>query len=579
MNLQGVYHRPKSNFCYGYSEDVIDIRLRAAKDDLKEVKLVYGDKYDWDNSNKEVLMEFTCSDTLYDYYVTSITPPNKRLSYYFIVEDEVEVYYYTEWGLSKKIDKKDLYLQFFNYPYHHRGEIHNVPEWVKDAVFYQIFPERFYNGDKTNDPEDITEWGIEPKSNSFYGGDLKGIIEKLDYLEELGINAIYLTPIFEANTNHKYDTTNYLKVDPHFGDLDTLKELVSNCHEKGIKVILDAVFNHCGFDFKHFQDVLKKGKESRYFNWFHINKTPIDVSSPSYDAFAFVPNMPKLNTENPEVKKYLLNVATYWIKEADIDGWRLDVANEVDHGFWREFREAVKAVKSDVYIIGEIWHDSLPWLMGDQFDAIMNYPVTRACTEFFAYDNIDSEEFKDQINNTIMRNTRQVNNVMFNLLDSHDTSRFLTKCNEDIRKLKLASVFQLTYVGAPCIYYGTEIGITGGEDPDCRKTMDWDKKMWNIELYNFYRSMIQLRKDYEALRRGTFQWIDNLDGIIGYKRKTEKEEIIVLLNNSRLSKKVKLNIEGKKIINMLDTREEYPSSNEIELTINEHGFKMYVNKD
>ncbi len=581
MNLHAIYHRPKSNYCYAYDKNTVHIRIRSAKGELTKVSLIYGDKYNWENTKTELDMNYICCDNLFDYYMLSINPHNNRLSYYFIVEKDFERYYYTEWGFFKSVEQKDLYLHFFNYPYINEVDIHSVPEWVKDAIFYQIFPERFFNGDKSNDPENITKWGSLPESHSFYGGDLKGIINKLDYLEELGINALYLTPIFHASTNHKYDTTDYMKIDPHFGDLDTVKELVSKCHKKGIRIILDAVFNHCGYYFEPFQDVLQKGEESIYYNWFHIKNTPIKTNPPNYHSFGFTPQMPKLNTENPEVMKYLLNVAAYWLKEVDIDGWRLDVANEVDHSFWREFRKVVKSIKKDAYIIGEIWHDSLPWLMGDQFDSIMNYPVTRACFEYFAYEKIDSKEFKEFINSTIIRNTTQVNEVMFNLLDSHDTSRFITRCGGDFRKLILAMIFQLTYIGVPCIYYGTEIGIKGGDDPDCRRTMEWDEKKWNKDLLKLYRSMIYLRKNHESLRRGSFKWINGISDIIGYIRKTEEEEIIILINNNDEDRKVNLNTGVKKIANLLDKNEIYSSDNNssnIELTVNQRDFKIFITK-
>jgi len=537
MILQGVYHKPKSNYCYAYDENTVYIRIRTVKGDISNVKIIYGDKYDWEN-HKEAFMIPIASDKLYDYFSIEVKVSTKRLAYYFLLKDKNEEFFYTEWGFSKTINENELYLHFFQYPYINRVDVHKVPEWVKDAVFYQIFPERFSNGDLSNDPQELEEWGNTPKPRNFFGGDLKGIIHKLDYLMDLGINAIYLTPVFEAPTNHKYDTTDYFKIDPHFGDLDTLKELVDKCHNNGIRIILDAVFNHSGFFFPPFQDVVEKGAKSKYYNWFHIKQWPIKLEPPSYDTFAFVSHMPKLNTEDPEVRKYLLDIGRYWVKEADIDGWRLDVANEIDHSFWRDFRRAIKDVKEDAYIVGEIWHDSLPWLMGDQFDAIMNYPFMRVCLEYFANENMDELEFMDSISDTQMRNTKQVNEVMLDLLDSHDTARFLTKSNGDINRLKIAAAFQLTYLGAPCIYYGTEIGMEGGNDPDCRRTMEWKEEKWNHQLYQYYKKLIYLRRKHGALRSGEFKWIKNLDKIIGYERKTEEETIIILINKHDQDKEV-----------------------------------------
>ncbi|RKD22389.1 Glycosidase [Caminicella sporogenes DSM 14501] len=573
MNLQAIYHKPKSNFCYAYNENVIHIRLRAEKGDIKKVFLVYGDKYNW-NEKQELVMKLTCSDDLYDYFTIEVTPKSKRLAYYFKIEGDNETFYFTEWGLINDINEKEVYLHFFQYPYLNKEDIHIVPEWVKDTVFYQIFPERFFNGDTSNDPDKLTKWGELPTSDSFYGGDLKGIINKLDYLEELGINGIYLTPIFEAPTNHKYDTKDYFKVDSHFGDLEILKELVSKCHERGIKVILDAVFNHCGYFFEPFQDVIKRGEKSPYYDWFHIHKWPIETNPPSYDTFAFTYYMPKLNTANPEVRDYLLKVARYWIDEADIDGWRLDVSDEVSHAFWREFRRVVKEAKEDAYIIGELWLDAYPWLKGDQFDAVMNYPLMRALLQYFAYENISNNQFKELINKIIMRNTMQVNEVMFNLIESHDTSRFLTECNKNVKKLMMAATFLFTYIGTPCIYYGTEIGMEGGYDPDCRRPMEWDKRAWNLELFNYYKKLIKIRKQNKVLRRGSFEWINDLEEIIGFIRKYEEEKVFVLINNYNFDKKVTLKIDGK-YIDVL-TGEIFKSDNNLDIDIPMYSARILI---
>lgn len=553
MNLQAIFHQPKSNYCYAYNKETIEIRLRAGKEDLTKVTLVFGDKYDWKNK-VQIPMKVVLSDELYDYFTVKLKAPNDRLSYYFIIEKEEEKKYYTEWGLLEDIDEDEIHLHFFNYPYVNEIDIHRTPDWVKDSIFYQIFPDRFYNGDSTINPKEMEKWGKAPKWNNFFGGDLKGIEKQLDYLEELGINAIYLTPVFQSTTNHKYNTTDYMKIDPHFGTKETLKELVAKCHEKGIKVVLDAVFNHSGDDFAPFQDVVEKGKESSYHEWFHINSFPITTNPLNYDTFGFVDSMPKLNTANEELKKYLLDIGKYWIEECDIDGWRLDVANEVDHNFWRDFRKAVKEVKEDAYIVGEIWFDSLPWLRGDQFDATMNYPVTRACKHFFAYENIHVNEFKNVISSTLMRNTQQVNEVMLNLLDSHDTERFLTSCNGDADKLILSETFLLTYVGAISIYYGTEIGMEGKTDPDCRRTMDWNKNNWNQHIYQSIKKLIQIRLNHKALRRGSFKWIDGLNEILGFIRENEEEKIIVLINNSNINKEVELDIDSTECTELIEDK-------------------------
>ncbi|WP_411675123.1 glycoside hydrolase family 13 protein [Cohnella faecalis] len=406
-------------------------------------------------------------------------------------------------------------------------------------MFYQIFPERFANGDPTNDPEGTEQWGGKPGLNNFFGGDLQGIIDHLEHLTSLGINAIYLNPVFEGTTNHKYDTKDYFKVDPHFGTNDKLKELVKACHERGIRVLLDAVFNHSGHTFEPFVDVMEKGASSAYADWFYVREWPLTVKDgvPTYDTFGFEPIMPKLNTANTEVKEYLLKVAKYWIEEVGVDGWRLDVANEVDHAFWREFRKTVKGVNPDAYILGEIMHEAVPWLLGDQFDAVMNYPFTKACLDFFAHDRIGANQLANRLAGQLTSYPSQVNEVAFNLLGSHDTARLLTLCEGRTERLKLATLFQFTFPGAPCIYYGDEIGMDGGHDPDCRKCMEWDPQKQNGDLLQFFKQTISLRHQYPALQDGALTFLQDQanDQNLIYERRDAQDRFVILINKSESS--------------------------------------------
>ena len=542
MLFNAVYHRPKGNFAYAYDKQTIHIRIKTAKADIEKCYIVFGDKYDWSNQYSVKSMTKLCSDALFDYWQANIVPPNRRLCYMFLFESGKEKYWYTEYGFHKEQPTDVNFM--FEYPFLHEIDIFKTPDWVKDAVFYQIFPERFANGDKTNDPEPIEKWGNKPTRDNYFGGDLKGIIDKLHYLEKLGINAIYLTPIFEANTNHKYDTKDYMRIDPQFGDIDTLKELVSKCHDKGIRVILDAVFNHSGYYFPPFQDVLKKGQKSKYCDWFHIYSYPIKIKPrPNYHTFAFEYHMPKLNTENPEVKRYLLDVAEFWIREVDIDGWRLDVANEVDHAFWREFRQVVKTAKPDAYILGEVWHDAGPWLQGDQFDGVMNYPFTNMVIEFFCKNSMDAKEFTSSLNKFMFRYPHQANQVLLNILDSHDTQRLLTQCKGNKALFKLAVLFQMTYIGVPCIYYGDEVGMEGLDDPDCRRTMMWDENEQDRDLLKFYKDCIALRKRHTALRRGYCKFIYASDSQLVMKRYTDSNEVLIAFNVSNKPTKIDIFID------------------------------------
>ena len=530
LNRHALQHIQKSNYAYGINKETLCIRLRAAQNDLTKVEIIYADKFDMEHSlTKE--MNKILSDGLFDYYETHISMEQNRYVYYFKLYKGEEVVFFGENGVEETLDSKTLHYSVFQFPFLHQIDTHQIPKWCKNAIFYQIFVERFFDGDPTNNPENIRKWGELPTGHSYYGGDLRGIIKKLDYLQDLGINALYLTPIFEANTNHKYDTKDYMRIDPAFGTQEELKELVEKAHQKGIYIVLDAVFNHCGYHFAPFQDVLEKGKASKYFDWFHISGDKVTTSPANYLRFAFSNNMPKLNTSNKEVQDYLLGVATYWIKECDIDGWRLDVSDEIDHVFWRKFREAVKSVKQEALILGENWHDAYAWLQGDQYDGVMNYGVTKACLDFFAYNNIEANEFAYALSHLLVRNSEHANTCMLNLLDSHDTARILTLCKGNKDKVKLALTFLMSFVGMPCTYYGTEIAMEGENDPDCRRTFDWNEENWEDTFHNYYKKIISIRKEYKPLTVGTVRFTYEKD-IFVMERCYEHEKVVVVINNS-----------------------------------------------
>jgi glycosidase len=532
MLLEAVYHRPKQNWAYAYDGKTLHIRLRTKKDDVTAVEAIVGDKYAWKQTVTVIDMRIFSSDSLFDFWETAVIPPFRRLRYAFHLRDGDETILLTDKGFEHVLP--DNPNSFFDFPYINPADVFEPPAWVKDAVFYEIFPERFAKGDPSLDPENAEPWGGEPTPQNFFGGDLQGVIDRLDHIAGLGINAVYFTPLFEATTNHKYDTQDYMKVDPHFGTNMKLKELVDACHARGIRVLLDAVFNHSGKTFPPFVDAQINGRQSKYAEWFHVREWPLQVVDgvPTYETFAFEPLMPKLNTEHPEVKQYLLEVARYWIEEIGIDGWRLDVANEVDHQFWREFRHTVKSVNPEAYILGEIWHDSMMWLQGDQFDAVMNYPFTNAVLDFFAHQTIDAKAFADAIGAQLAAYPKQVTETAFNLLDSHDTPRLLTICDDNTDAMKLSSLFQLTYPGTPCIYYGDEVGINGGGDPGCRKCMVWDPAEQNNELLQFYKTAIGLRRRYSALRSADIRFVHvgATDGTLAYERRDGDQRLLIALN-------------------------------------------------
>ena len=412
-----------------------------------------------------------------------------------------------------------------------------TPEWVKHAVFYQIFPDRFANGDPTNDPENVQPWGTTPNLHNFMGGDLQGIIDRLDYLADLGITALYLNPIFQATSNHKYNTFDYLRIDPHLGDLATFHRLIAQAHERGIRVVLDGVFNHCGRGFYAFHDIMENGGSSPYRNWFYIERFPINPYNgdqpANYRTWWDFRSLPKFNTDHPPVRRYLLNVARYWIAQG-VDGWRLDVPNEIaDHNFWREFRDVVKDANPDAYIVGEIWNDATPWLDGSQFDAVMNYLFRDLCRDFFARDSFRADSFGAGIDHLLKLYRREATEAQLNLLGSHDTARFRTEASGDLTRLRLATLFQMTFPGAPCVYYGDEVGMDGGPDPFCRGCFPWDQSRWDMQIFQWTRRCIAMRREHPALRTGEYRSLlaRSTVNIYAYARWNNDEQLVLAINN------------------------------------------------
>ncbi len=435
-----------------------------------------------------------------------------------------------------------------------------TPDWVKDAIFYQIFPDRFARGRAVPKPTNLQQWGSPPTRHGFQGGDLIGVMEKLDYLTDLGINAIYFNPIFQSASNHRYHTHDYFQVDPLLGGNKALRQLLDAAHARGVRVILDGVFNHASRGFFQFNHILECGSESPYVDWFHIKGYPLhayDTSQkPNYGAWWNLHALPEFNTENPTVRRFILDVARHWI-EFGADGWRLDVPSNIDDDdFWREFRQVVKAANPQAYIVGEIWVNEVDrtgerWLKGDQFDAIMNYGFTAACIGFFVGDwldpalvkgqgyepirPLDAEAFADQIDTMLNRYAPPIVYSQLNLLDSHDTARFLTVSRDDKRLLKLAALVQMTYPGAPSIFYGDEVGLRGGRDPDCRRAMPWDAAQWDTELLDFFKRVIAIRHAHPALRRGDYVrlYASAPLGVYAFLRQMGEERLVIVLNNGK----------------------------------------------
>ena len=423
-----------------------------------------------------------------------------------------------------------------------------TPEWVKDAVFYQIFPDRFARSETVAKPSNLEPWDTPPTTYGYKGGDLVGIAENIDYLADLGITAIYLNPIFASAANHRYHTHDYFQVDPILGGNAALRKLLDVAHTRGIRVILDGVFNHASRGFYQFNHALENGHASPYLDWFYFSDFPVRAYTdyPNYAAWWNLPALPKFNTSTKAVREFLWSVGRYWL-EFGIDGWRLDVPEEInDDEFWREFRRQVKSVNPEAYICGEIWTNASRWLQGDQFDSVMNYLFTRCCLAFFVQDidfgaldgtgisgwleRVDAKTFQRAILDLLSLYPKEITGAQLNLLNSHDTARYINIARGDESALRLATLFQMSYPGAPCIYYGDEIGLGGGKDPDSRRAFPWDKARWNTSLQSFFKKATDARHDHPALRRGSFDPLYAEGQLFMFGRQDNEEKMVIALN-------------------------------------------------
>ncbi len=529
MTENAIFHEPESKYCFATGKNTLKLRLRVARyDKIDKIEVIYGGKYEFAIKQLSKQMQVIAKDRLFSYYGVELHLCDLRLTYVFKITEKKNILYFSEDGLSDNYDFEFNYYNCFQYSYINEVDIHKSVEWTKSAVFYQIFIDRFCIGNKMKDCSYVNmNWGDIPTPKSFAGGDLDGITQKLDYLISLGINCIYLTPVFKSPSNHKYDIEDYYAVDERFGGKEGLITLVKKAHERGVKVVMDAVFNHCSENNALFYDLKKKGETSKYKDWF-IVKT---FSPLTYEKFASCDYMPKFNTSNEEVCKYLIEVAKYWTKELDLDGWRLDVSDEVSHNFWRLFRREIKEIKQECILIGENWHNANVYLRGDQFDGIMNYALTKSCLDFFAFDTFNSQAFADKLGELFMRNSDVVNDMMLNLIDSHDTHRFLTRVNANVKKLMSALAVIFFYPGMPCIYYGTENQMLGGYDPDSRRTFDWSMEKEETPVKELIRRLSLLKKQ-EDFNKSTF-FVECKNDLVILQRKGKESSYRLIINGGQ----------------------------------------------
>ena len=452
-----------------------------------------------------------------------------------------------------------------------------TPAWVRDAVFYQVFPDRLARSGRVEAPGELEPWDTEPTVEGFKGGDLYGVVAHLDRLVKLGINALYLNPVFASASNHRYHTDDYYHVDPLLGGNEALRELLDEAHVRGMRVVLDGVFNHSGRGWWPFHHVLENGMQSPYRDWFSLSAgvragtqalspfpsdrqlAEIDAGhaagSPAgslsreilgYEAWWDLPKLPKINLDEPHARELILDVSEFWIRFG-IDGWRLDVPEEVGADFWREFHARVRAVNPEAYLVAEIWHDKPEWLRGDMFDAFMNYPLALAVLGFSAQDHLDigihvpfeyegklaplsGPALWERIEELQRVNHPAVTAVQLNLLGSHDTPRARTICGGDIDSIRLAALLQLTLPGAPCIYYGDEIGMEGIMDPMCRRAFPVDPGEWERDPYPWMADVIALRHSSRAFRDAELALLGTSRAAVAYLRRSGDEAFAVIVN-------------------------------------------------
>lgn len=521
MNPATIFHRPMSEYAFALDDTHYIFRLRTGKGEAESVRFYYADRAVMTPKLQfaPLPMEKFRTDRYFDWYEIRLETRFERIAYYFELQNGVETLFY--YGDCYEMAGTPTRADYFQLPFNHRADRFAAPAWTRDAVVYNIFPDSFAARKR------LAPNGAPPCR----GGTVRGVTENLDYIASLGFNCIYLNPIFTARSYHRYDTLDYYRIDPHMGAEDDLRDLVRRAHALGIRVILDGVFNHVSSDHPFFRDVLEKGRASRYYSCFYAlpetPRLPAAGELPGYTCFSYVADMPKTNTADPFLRQYFCDVGAYWVRKFDVDGWRLDVANELDDGFLRAFRASVKAAKSDALIVGEVWENAAHYLGGDMLDSAMNYDFRRYCRRFFAEQTVDAETFDTNVSTLLLRYNENALFAQLNLLDSHDVSRFLSLCGGKTERMELAVLLQMTFPGMPCVFYGDEKGLCGESEPEYRRPMAWDA---SSPLEEVYRRMIALRKTHPALRYGSFHTELACGGVYRYSRVWNGTKITVAMN-------------------------------------------------
>ncbi len=495
----------------------------------------------------------------------------------FLADEGVPVYF-TAMGITGAVERIDTFML------DPAGlEPHDVPAWAVGAVVYQIFPDRFADGEPSTSPPGVRPWDEPPTSRGFQGGDLIGISQKVDYLVSLGVDLVYLNPVNVSPSNHRYDASDYHHVDPRLGGDEGLRLLVKELHAAGIRIMLDASLNHAHPTWSAFADVVERGQESEYASWFQVDDWPPRVRyrphlieegtwwaeverflpdetgltleaveddgkvfEPTYDTWYGVPTMPRIDLADPGARQHALGIIRHWITEFDIDGWRMDVARYIDHDVWPDVRNAARQARHDVYLLAEIFGDTRRWLQGDEFDATMNYTFRQLVLDWIGSRRIDAERFLEGYLRMLAMYSPAVTAVSHNLIGSHDKPRFLTLAGEDRDRLRLGTFLQMTLPGAPGLYYGDEIGLVGGEDPGMRATFKWDG-VDGEPLVEHLRSLGRIRREHDALRRGGFRLVAAQGEAFAFAR-TGDADVLVAVNGGLSETELEMDVRGETVM-------------------------------
>ena len=505
-----------------------------------------------------------------------------KFSFAAQTEDELNIYFGTS-GVANFISPSEKWIYSSDdFPRH------TIPDWVYGGVMYQIFPERFRNGNDEITPENAIPWESTPTRLDFHGGDLHGVTEKIDYIKDLGVNIIYLNPIFLSSSTHKYDAWDHFKVDDTFGGDEALKDLIKEAHNRNMKVVLDCSLNHVHPRHFAFQDIVEKGEKSEYKEWFTVfdypvrflhrphlyantykvgwdgnseeyktylektfkeTKVPVEVVDddgpiiePTFKAWWGVPDMPKVNFKSEGARQWALDVTEHWIKNFDIDGWRMDVAKELDFSFWKDFRDVAYSAKKDILLISEIFGDTSQWLQGERFDGTMNYSFRETMTDYFATKRIDNKEFANSLANLYSMYSFEALSSCQNLLSSHDVKRFLNRCGANTDGMFGAVFLQATFPGIAGIYYGDEIGLGGADDPQNREPFPWESEdKWNKDLLKFTSELMSIKTSQPILRYGNFEMVTYDDNYVIFRRVLNDESLLCIVNRDLKNKDIELN--------------------------------------